>query len=447
MTTETPIHKKRNLGVVFLVLFLDLMGFSIIFPLFPEMLNYYLNGDRDTLGILAKLVAQLEGLTPHAFDDHKFFVTVLFGGILGSLYSILQFVFAPIWGRLSDVQGRKRVLTYTISCTGLSYLLWFFAGDFWLLILARIVGGVMSGNISVATAAVSDITSRENRSKGMALIGIAFGLGFLIGPAVGGLLSQVDLTAKYPSLNAWGINRFSLPAAVAFLLTAVNLIWLRTHFQETLDPAASERAQAGKVPVSSLFKIKDLPIKITCWVSFIFMLSFSGMEFTLSFLAVERFDYTPKAIGMMFVYIGLWLIVTQGVIVRRMAPKLGEKRMAAGGIVCGIIALSLLSLFEGKGAFYCALTFLSMGVGLCSPSLSALVSLYADEQHQGRYLGIFRSAGSLARAIGPCSAALVYFLAGSKIAYAVGAVVLILPLLLIMKLDQPVTTPAENRHN
>jgi len=443
LNTSTPTAidsdtgKRRTLGVVFMVLFLDLMGFSIIFPLFPEMLDYYLAGERDHFGILTTIVEQLEHLAPDYVQDPTFFITVLFGGILGSLYSILQFTFSPLWGRLSDKIGRKRVLTITLSFTLVSYLAWVFAGDFWILVAARIIGGAMSGNISVATAAISDITSRENRAKGMALIGIAFGLGFLLGPAVGGLLSQWDLLATYPGLETWGINRFSAPAMMALLLTAFNLVWLLRKFPETLSRQTRQQSQQNVSRIASIFSIRNSNIQLTCWVSFIFMLSFSGMEFTLTFLAVERFSYTPMQNGLMFVYIGFWLIMTQGVIVRRMAPKIGEKRLATMGIVCGIIALSILSLLDGKVSFYVALLFLSLGVGMCSPSLSALVSLYADEETQGRYLGIFRSAGALARAIGPFSAAAVYFLAGSKIAYGIGAVMLLVPLFLATRLPQP----------
>lgn len=432
-------HNRRTLGVVFLILFIDLMGFSIIFPLFPEMLDYYLAGERDYFGILASIVNALERLAPGYVTDPTFFITVLFGGILGSLYSVLQFIFSPLWGRWSDKVGRKKVLTITLSFTLLSYVAWVFAGDFWILVAARIIGGAMSGNISVATAAVSDVTSRENRAKGMALVGIAFGLGFLLGPALGGLCSQWNLLDTYPTLEAWGINPFSVPAALALLLTTLNLLWLRAKFPETLSSGTQQTTQEQNEEsrITSLFNIANAKIKRTCWVYFIFMLSFSGMEFTLTFLAVERFSYTPMQNGIMFVYIGFWLIMTQGVIVRRMAPKVGEKRLAIAGIICGIIALTTLSLLASKASFYVALLFLALGVGMSSPSLSSMVSLYADEGNQGRYLGIFRSAGALARAIGPFSAALVYFLAGSPIAYGIGAVLLLLPLALAAQLPQP----------
>ena len=173
--------KKLSLGIVFLTIFIDLVGFSIIFPLFPAILEHY-----GQSGLLQNLTNSLDAFSEATGAGDRF-TPVLFGGILGSLYAALQFFFAPIWGSLSDQWGRRSVLLVTTLGVFGSYLLWGFAGKFFLLVLARFVGGCMSGNISVATAAVADITTKENRSKGMGIVGAAFGLGFILGPALGGI--------------------------------------------------------------------------------------------------------------------------------------------------------------------------------------------------------------------------------------------------------------------
>ena len=438
--TNKPNEKqnRRTLGIVFLTLFLDLVGFSIIFPLFPAMLEYYLPHGAGDSSLLGQLVGQLAGWAEASgAEDPRLMTAVLFGGILGSLYSVLQFLCAPLWGAWSDRVGRRKVLLITISGIALSYLLWFFAASFWILILARIVSGAMGGNLSVATAAVADTTSREKRSSGLALIGIAFGLGFIVGPAIGGLCSMIDLTEIMPGLAEFGVNPFSLPALVALILSLANLVWVARRFKETLPEEKRVEPEKRGLPVFHIFTTGSPEIKRTNLLYLIFMLAFSGMEFTLTFLAVERFAFSPAQNGGMFVFIGFILIVVQGGIVRRLAKPVGEKRLAIAGLFCGIFAFLALAITLNLGPFFIALAIMALAMGLASPTLSALISLYSNESEQGANLGVFRSAGSLARAIGPLVAAFVYFAYGSQSAYLFGAVVVILPLLMALKLPQP----------
>ncbi|MBC2596417.1 MFS transporter [Ruficoccus amylovorans] len=421
---------RHALSVVFLVLFIDLMGFSIIFPLYPAMLDHYLGPDGG--GWLGETFAN---------ERSRFLVTVLFGGILGSLYSILQFAFSPIWGRLSDRIGRRPVLLLTQAATALSYLGWVFSGELWMLLATRVLAGIMSGNIAVATAAVSDVTGRDKRSRGMALVGVAFALGFLLGPAIGGLSAQWNWLAAHPEWAAWGINPFSVPAAFAMILSFANLVFIQWGFKETLSPEDREAARRERSATGSrlraLFHIPVPDIRRACNANFWYTLSFSGMEFMLAFYVVEHFAYSAKDIGMMFLFIGFMLILVQGGFVRRMGPKMGEKRLTLIGVVAMIIAFLLIAAIIRQSSFFVALGFMSIGSGLVFPCLVALVSLHAGSAEQGRYLGLFRSAGSLARAIGPLLAAVAYYFLGSSVTYAAGAAVLILPLMLLAKLRQP----------
>ncbi len=435
---STPPQSRRTLGIVFLTLFLDLVGFSIIFPLFPAMLDYYLPDGPGDGTLLGQMVGVLAGWAEASgAENPRFMTAVLFGGILGSLYSILQFLCAPLWGAWSDRVGRRKVLLITISGLAFGYLLWFFAASFWVLILSRVVTGAMGGNLSVATAAVADTTSREKRSSGLALIGIAFGLGFIVGPAIGGIASMIDLTEHLPALAALGVNPFSMPALVAFMLSILNLVWVARRFEETLPEAKRVEPEKRGLSVLQIFNTGSPQVRRTNLLYLIFMLAFSGMEFTLTFLAVERFAFSPVQNGGMFVFIGFILILVQGVLVRRLANPVGEKNLALFGLFFGVVAFLALAFALQLGLFFIALGFLALSIGLASPTLSALISLYSQESDQGAALGVFRSAGSLARAIGPLVAAFAYFAYGSKAAYLFGALIVVIPLVMAIKLPQP----------
>ena len=430
-------HYRRTLGIVFLTLFLDLVGFSIIFPLFPAMLDYYLPDGAGDGSLLGRLIAPLaQWAEASGASDPRFLTAVLFGGILGSLYSVLQFVCAPLWGTLSDRIGRRRVLLITISGLALSYVAWFFAASFWVLILARVMGGAMGGNLSVATAAVADITSREKRAGGMAIVGVAFGLGFLVGPGIGGLAAMVDLSEN-PTLAALGVNPFSMAALISFVLAVLNLLWVARRFEETLPPdKRNQRSGSPGLPVLQIFRTGTPAARRTNLIYLIFMLAFSGMEFTLTFLAVERFRFSPAQNGGMFVFIGIILILVQGGIVRRLSRPVGEKNLAVAGLIAGVAAFMVLSVALSLGVFFGALALMALSIGLASPTLSALLSLYTKDADQGNALGVFRSAGSLARAIGPLLAAFAYFAYGSQAAYLFGAGLIVLPLILAFSLPR-----------
>ena len=435
---EMAKRKRATFGVIFLTIFLDMVGFSVIFPLFPAMLDHYLN--RESLlggGILTDFVILIQGLAFEGNSQNSSFrfETVIFGGALGSLYAILQFFFAPVWGRLSDRIGRRPVLMFTLGGTCLGYLLWIFAGDFWVLVISRILGGVASGNLSVATASIADVTTRETRSKGMAFVGVAFGLGFIIGPALGGYASQWSWGNE--SESVFGFNPFSLAALISFCLAVINWIWLTLSFKETLPPEKRGQGVQPKPVIFQLSRIKDSAVSNTCLAYLFYMISFSGMEFTLTFLSVERFLYAPIDIAKMFLLIGITLIFAQGFFVRRFVGTIGEKRMALLGIFIGLLAFTMLSFSKNEGWFYFALFLMSTGVAFISPTLTSLTSLYSSDQDQGFHLGVFRSSGSMARAIGPLIAGIVYFKYGSSTAYLAGALFLLVPAYFLFRVPQP----------
>ncbi len=436
-TPENPAPEKKRspLGVLFLTVFVDLIGFSIIFPLFPGMLEYYLELEGSD-SLIGKINTTLSDLAGGEGDKKAFYTTVLFGGLLGSLYSILQFIFAPIWGRVSDRKGRRPVLLMTIGGLTFSYIVWIFSGSFLLLIISRLIGGVMSGNISVATAAIADVTDEKSRSKGMGVIGAAFGVGFILGPAIGGGLSMIDLS----DLGVPGLNPFSAAAAGAFLLSLWNVTWVYRSFEESLPESKRGAGEASKRPISllKLFRKFDLPgVNRTNVAYFIFLVAFAGMEFTLTFLAKDRFGYTSANNAMMFVYVGFLIALIQGGVVRRVAPKVGEKKIALLGLVLIVPGLVLTGLSGNQLVFYAGLGLLAVGSAFATACLTSLVSLYTPADRQGEVLGTFRSLGALSRAIGPILACVAYWKLGSAWPYYAGACVMALPILIALGLPKP----------
>ncbi len=432
--TDPGAADRRGLRAVFLTIFLDIVGFSIVFPLFPSMLRHYLDREGPE-SLVGRLYALLESFA-HGHDaDGRFLATVLFGGVLGSLYALLQFAAAPVLGRLSDRRGRRPVLLITIAGHALGYLLWVFAGSFALLVASRIVSGAMSGNIAVASAAIADTTTRENRARGMALIGVAFGLGLILGPALGGLAARVDLSAHAPSLVALGLNPFSAAAAVAALLSVANLLRVAASLPETLPP--EKRAPRAGAPTLGGIASSPPEVRLVVAVNLLATLALGGLEFTLTFLAAERLHYGPTQNIALFLFIGVVLILVQGLLVRRLAPRVGERRLALGGLALTLGAFVGLALAHSVLSVYSALSFYALGAGLIHPSLTALVSLYSSEQEQGKNLGSFRAAASIARAGGPLIAALSYWQIGSRDAYLLAAAMMLAPLLLGLRLPDP----------
>jgi ferrochelatase len=430
-------ESKRTLKIIFLTIFIDLLGFSIIFPLFPTLAKHYMTVDADNV-FLKMIFGSIQSIAHFTQGSNLFGGIVLFGGILGALYSLLQFIAAPMWGAMSDRIGRKPVLLISLSGMALSYVLWFFSGSFTLLIIARMIGGIMGGNISTATAVVADVTSKENRSKGMAIIGVAFALGFVVGPALGGILSIFDLTVTHPTWAQYGVNPFSMPAALAFLLSLFNVIWVATHFKESLPPEKRGLSvtQRSANPLKIFKLLPYAGVNLVNFGNFLFLSAFSGMEFTLTFLAHERFNFTSMQNAYIFIYIGFIIAFVQGGVVRRKAASVGEKKMAIMGLFALIPGLILIAFAQTVFLLYFGLFFLAVGSSMVIPCLTTLVTLYTPPEEQGRSIGIFRSLGALARVAGPIFAAVVYYRFGSSSPYLIGSIFLLIPIYMISKLPK-----------
>ena len=397
------------------------------------MLEYYL-AKESSGGPLRWLQQHIQALAP-GNSTNPIFVAALFGGVVSALYGFLQFLFAPIWGSRSDRIGRRPVLLMTVAGNTLSYVLWAFSGSFTLFVVSRLLGGAASGNLSVATAAVADVTTRENRAKGMGIVGAAFGLGFITGPAIGGIIGEVPVS---DAAAAMGLNPFSRVAFIAMAFSALNLIWITLRFRETLTPENRQQARARtRNPITGLLSLGDSATRRANLVYFLYALVFSAFEATLSFLAADRLHYSERQLAEVFVFIGLVSIITQGGLVRRIIPKIGERPGAIGGFIFIGIGFAGLAFAQTPTLFYSALAFVGVGSGFANTSLSSLVSLYSTTDEQGHALGIYRSLGSLSRALGPLWAGFVFFRFHEESTYFTIACLMVIPFLLGSTLPKP----------
>ena len=440
MSAPAVLPQRRILGLIFLTVFMDIVGFSIIIPLFPHLLDYYITQEGQSGALVSSLSSAADWLSRGTQLDKHLLLPVLFGGVLSSLYSGLQFVFSPIWGALSDRLGRRRILTITLAGNVLSYFLWIFAAQFWLVVVTRLISGMMAGNIAVASAAAADITDEKERTKGMAVVGIAIGLGFVFGPVIGGLSSPEHII-KSATDGTFALNPFSAPAAIAASLALLNFLLVVKFFPETLPVDRRASADAKRPSVFDLATVRSSAVRRTSFANLVYQVAFTGMENTIVFLTFALFAYSPRDNAWLFLFNGACMIFAQG-LARQLVKRLGQRKVVMLGMLIASAAFVVvaqiphLRAVDGNGSktvFYLGLGLISFATGLILPSVSAMVSLYSDASEQGRNLGILRSAGSLARVIGPITAALLYFHFGSHFWVYVGGALLMLPAILIVR--------------
>jgi len=368
--------KRSPMVVIFTTVFIDLVGFGIVIPVLP----YYAEGTQFNAG-------------PRTI------------GILFASYSIMQLIFSPVMGRLSDKHGRRPVLLISIIGTGIGFLILGFATTLWMLFLGRILDGITGGNISTAQAYVADITTPEDRAKGMGLLGAAFGLGFIFGPAIGGILSR------------WGVG---VPFFFAAGLCFANTILLYFTLPETVtaDHPARTSAARGRGLTPLIESLKQPRLGFVPIIYFLFIVAFSIMTTVFSLYTMFRFGYDAQHNGYLFAYVGLLSVIVQGGLIGRLVKRFGELPLVVVGAIFfagSLFAIpfvgpgngGLIALLIGGGIF-------SLGNSLSTPSLTSLASKSVGPAEQGGVLGVTQSVASLARFVGPMLAA---FLIHSAIAY------------------------------
>ena len=321
--------------------------------------------------------------------------TAFQAGLLISVYSLMQFVFSPFWGRLSDKYGRRPILLICLIGEIFAYLLFARARTLELLFVARLFSGFFGASISTASAYISDITPPNERSKGMALIGAAFGLGFLFGPAIGGGLT---VWAEHLSTDPFFITSFS--SYFVSLICLITSIFAWKYLKETLDPAKEKPPKMNRfLQILKYFRIPTVGPLI--FVFFLSSLAMSTMEATLILFAKAKFDWGIKEVSFGFAYIGIIMIFTQGYLVRKLIPKLGEKQVLRTGLVLMTMGLSGIAIAQSIAVLAVTQTLLAIGIGFVNPSILGSISLLTDPNEQGASLGTTQGMASLGRIIGP----------------------------------------------
>jgi DHA1 family tetracycline resistance protein-like MFS transporter len=353
---------RSPLFVIFVTVFIDLVGFGIVIPILP----YYVESFGGTPFVL---------------------------GLILTSYSVMQLIFSPILGRLSDRYGRRPVLFVSLIGTGIGFLIMGFATGLGMLFAGRILAGITGGNISTAQAYIADVTTPENRARGMGMFGAAFGLGFIFGPAIGGIMSR------------WGIH---VPVLFAGGLSLANAALLYFTLPETITPghpARSTRRGWGYF----FSHLKERRLAIVVGVYFLFVVSFSIMTTTFTLYTIFRYQYDALHNGYLFAYIGVLAAVVQGGLIGRLVKRFGEAALVIAGALILAVALGVLPYVGrteagwhgGLAGLLVLLAFTSLGNSLATPSLSSLASKSVGPAEQGGVMGMTQSAASLARAVGP----------------------------------------------
>ena len=361
--------KRSPLLVIFVTVFIDLVGFGIVIPVLP----FYVEGT--------------------GFDASPRDVGLLFAS-----YSVMQLIFSPVLGRLSDRYGRRPVLFFSLLGTSLGFFIMGFATALWMLFAGRIIDGITGGNISTAQAYIADVTTEENRAKGMGLIGAAFGLGFIFGPAIGGVLSK------------WGAH---VPFLFAGALALANALLLYFVLPETVTPGHPARHSAATGRWSQVAAaLRQSRLAFVLAVYFLFVTAFSIMTSSFGLFTLFRFGFDAHDTGWIFAFVGVVGALIQGGLIGRLVKAFGEPALVIVGALLFAASLVLIPLTgpqTGALGLLALGALFALGNGLATPSLTSLASKSAGAGEQGGVLGVTQSVSSLARAVGPLvSAALIY---------------------------------------
>jgi len=361
---------------------IDVLGFGILIPLIPYMAVRF-------------------GASPS-----------LNTAVLGT-YSLCQLLAAPLWGRLSDRFGRRPILLSSMSGAFVSYLILAFAHTLATLFIARALAGFMAGNLSAAMAYASDVSTPRDRARTMGMVGASIGIGFMLGPAIGGALAGNQLAAA----------NFLRPALLSASLSVVAMMLVLFMLPESHGP--EQRSRQASVPREHGWQLlRTLPgLRLLALATLLVTYSQSTLESIFAIWAMDRYHVGPLTVGMTLFVLAIVAVGTQGGLVRRLAPRYGEQRLALAGILCYVAGLAIVAVGGALGLVIVGLMFCGLGSGLFSPSGAALASHQAGSHNRGAVMGVYQSGTSTARVIAPFVAGPVYMQLGPGAPYLLACAV------------------------
>jgi len=366
-------NKRKYLFVILLVVFLDLLGITIIIPVIPAL---------------------FEG-TDSSFQFYSVEARSIFYGLLIGSYSVMQFIGAPILGVFSDKYGRRPILTISLIGAFMGYLLFGWAISmkiFWLLFVARMIPGFMGGNLAVIYSSLADISKQEDKAKNFGLVGAAFGLGFTIGPGIGGFLADNSIVSWFS---------YATPFWFTAILTFINLILVRLYFPETLKNKMDTKVSVfqGLTNITKVFKMPKL--RGILYIVLLIQLGFTFFTQFYSIVLYRDLGFSVKQVGFLFLWIGIWMTFTQSYLVRVLSRRIEQRKLLS--ITIPILTILVISLVFSDNILmaYIINALIAIAFGLTSPNLTALVSNEAPNDRQGEVLGINQSVNSVGQLVPP----------------------------------------------
>ena len=357
--------KKAAVGFIFITVLIDIIGFGIIIPVLPQLLQQLMHvTDRTDISAISK---------------PAIFLTLIYG--------LMQFIFAPILGSLSDRYGRRPVLLFSLLGFGLDYIFLAFAPSIGWLFLGRMISGITGASITTASAYMADISDEKNRAQNFGMIGAAFGLGFIIGPMLGGLLGE--LGTRIPFLVAAG-------------LALVNALYGYFVLPESLDMEHRRSFDFKRAnPIGSLKNLNKYPAVFGLIIALLFIyIAAHSVQSNWSFANINKFGWTPKTIGISLAVVGVLISLVQGLLIRVVNPKLGNEKSVYIGITLYALGLTLFAFATQGWMMFLFLVPYCLG-GISGPALQAIISLHVPKNEQGELQGSLTGLQSLTTIIGP----------------------------------------------
>ena len=373
--------RKFTISTIFFTVFLDLLGLGIIIPILPALL-------LDPIG----------GILPMGYS---FSTRTLIYGFLIASYPLAQFFGAPILGSLADQKGRKKLLMLSLIGTVIGYVIFIIGiltSNIYLLFVGRIVDGFTGGNISIAQSAIADISTEETKSRNFGIIGMAFGLGFIIGPYIGGKLSDSTLVSWFS---------YATPFYLTILLATVNVFLVMFNFPETFEikEAIKVNLLTGFKNIKKAFHLKDL--RVMFLVVFLLTVGFNFFTQFFQVFLYGKYQFTQSQVGDFFAYMGLWIAISQGAILRPLSKRFKPAKILSYSIILLAFCFPLLLIPHDRIWLYLIVPFIAIFQGLTQPNGTAIISNIANKDKQGEILGINQSISALAQAIPPIIAGFV----------------------------------------